>query len=74
MVISREKLDRIINLTEKIQSNDKNVNNMIAAVKQCIIIIDDLQEDKQFLESEVERLSFELQDKNFEKGRSNRRR
>jgi len=67
--MSREKIDRILGLVEKIKSEDtdKRILNMCAIVEACVGIVDDMQEDIIFYEDELERLRFEKEDRRFER-------
>jgi hypothetical protein len=67
--MSREKLDRILGLVERIKSEDtdKRIQNMCNIVELCVNIVDDLQEDVLFYEDELERLRFEQEDRRLER-------
>lgn len=67
--MSREKIDRILCLVEKIRSEDidKRILNMCSIVELCINMVDDMQEDIIFYEDELERLRFEKEDRRLER-------
>lgn len=74
--MDREKMNKILGLVGNIKSSssDKQVLTMCSIVERCVDIVDDIQEDLEFLEEENERMKFELQDKRFEESRRGRRR
>lgn len=67
--MSREKIERILGLVEKIKSEDadKRILNMCSIVELCVNMVDDMQEDILFYEEELERLRFEKEDRRLER-------
>lgn len=72
--LSRGKILRTLALAEKIKEVSevpslKDYHNLAITVEKLIEIIDDVQTENEYLQEEIEKLRYDLEDKKFERGR-----
>ena len=72
--LSRGKILRTLALIEKIRGDSeeptvKDYQNLALTVEKLIEIIDDVQTENEYLQEEIEKIRYELEDKKFEKRR-----
>jgi hypothetical protein len=72
--LSRGKILRTLSLIEKIRGESKEptlkeYQNLAVTVEKLIYIIDDVQTENEYLQEEIEKVKFDLEDKKYEKRR-----
>ncbi len=70
--LSRGKILRTLALVEKIRAEPKEPTvkeflNLAITIEKLIEIIDDVQTENEYLQEEIEKIRFDLEDKRFEK-------
>lgn len=70
--LSRGKILRTLALAEKIREESKEptieqYKNLAVTVEKLINIIDDVQTENEYLQEEIEKIRYDLEDKKFEK-------